>query len=78
MFLKDLGLNESRIFYIQALVFWISHINYLFESPIFFWIILPIVSLTYGYVVYRSKSLTPSTIAHILYNALAGFSRLIW
>ena len=78
MFLKDLGLNESRTFYIQALVFWISHINYLFQSPSFFWIILPIGSLIFGYLVYRSKSITPSTIAHILYNALAGFSRLTW
>lgn len=69
MFLKDLGLSESKAFYTQAFLFWIKHINYLF-SPLFFWVIVPILSLTLGYITFRSKSLAPSTIAHILYNAL--------
>lgn len=73
MFLIDLGLSESKTFYTQAFLFWITHINYVVSSPVFFWVILPILSLTFGYIAARSKSLTPSTIAHILYNALAEF-----
>ena len=74
MFLKDLGMSESKTFYTQALLFWISHINYLLESAIGFWITLPILSLTLGYIAFRSKSITPSAIAHILYNAVVGFT----
>lgn len=68
MFLKDLGLSDSKAFYIQAFLFSIKHINYLF-SPLTFWVIVPILSLTLGYIVLRSKSLTPSTFVHVLYNA---------
>lgn len=73
MFLKDLGVSETRTFFIQAFLFWIGHISYLLNSPLFFWVILPILSLMLGYLAIRSKSLTPSTIAHILYNTIAEF-----
>jgi membrane protease YdiL (CAAX protease family) len=73
MFLKDLGMSEVKVICAQALLFWIKHINYLFASPVTFWIVLPILGLLLGYIVFRSKSLTPSTIAHVLYNAFAGF-----
>ena len=74
MFLMDLGLSKSKAFYIQAFLFWASHINYLLANPFFFWVVLPILSLTYGYIAMRSKSLTPSTFAHILYNTLVFFT----
>jgi membrane protease YdiL (CAAX protease family) len=73
MFLIDLGVSKSKAFYIQAFLFWITHINYLLRFPFAFWIILPILSLTLGYIAMRSKSLTPSTFAHILYNTLVLF-----
>ena len=78
MFLRDLGMSESKTFYTQAVLFWISHINYLIESAVGFWITLPILSLILGYIAYRSKSITPSAIVHILYNALVGFTRLVF
>lgn len=68
IFLMDLGVSKSKAFYIQAFLFWISHINYLVQFPFYFWIILPIHSLIYGYIAMRSKSLTASTFAHLLYN----------
>ena len=73
MFLIDLGLTKSKAFYVQALLFWIKHMNHLLGAPVFFWIILPILSLTFGYIAFRTKSLTPSTLTHILYNTLAEF-----
>jgi len=78
MFLKDLNLSESKIFYTQAFLFWITHIHYLFQSPVFFWIIIPASGLIFGYLAFRTKSITPSAIAHILSNALIGFSELVW
>lgn len=71
MFLMDLGVSKSKAFYIQAFWFWIKHMD--FEFPFHFWIIFPILSLTFGYIVARSKSLTPSTFAHLLYNTLVLF-----
>ena len=70
MFLMDVGVSKPKAFYIQAFLFWITHINYLFLLPFYFWIILPIHSLIYGYIAMRSKSLTASTFAHLLYNTL--------
>jgi len=74
MFLMDLGVSKSKAFYIQAFLFWIKHMSYVLALPFFFWIILPIVSLTYGYIAMRSKSLTPSTLVHILDNTWVLFT----
>ncbi|MEP6896626.1 MAG: CPBP family intramembrane glutamic endopeptidase [Chloroflexota bacterium] len=68
MFLRDLGLNETKTIYVQAVLFWAKHVNYLISAPLMFWVILPILSLIYGYIAIRSKSLTSSSIVHILYN----------
>lgn len=68
MFLMDLGVSKSKAFYIQAFLFWFKHISSLLVSPFFFWIILPIGSLIFGYFAVRSKSLMPSTLAHLLVN----------
>lgn len=73
MVLKDLGTGDFAAFTVQALLFWMKHINYLFASPISFWLFIPILSLILGYVVYRSKSLTLSTFLHILYNFFAFY-----
>jgi len=64
MFLMDVGVSKSKAFYIQAFLFWIKHMD--FGFPFSFWIITPILSLAFGYIVMRSKSLTPSTFAHLL------------
>ena len=73
MLLMDVGVSRSKAFYIQA--FWYSgkHISFLLVSPFFYWIILPITGLTYGYIAMRSKSLTLTAFAHLLYNILVLF-----
>lgn len=72
MFLMDVGVSKSKAFFIQA--FWFSgkHVHFLL-SPFVYWIIFPILGLTFGYLAMRSKSLTPSTIAHLLYSTLVLF-----
>jgi len=76
MLLKDLNLSESKIFFTQVFVFWISHINYLLSDPLNFWVFIPIIGCTLGYIALRSKSITPSAIAHIFINVLYGFISL--
>jgi len=74
-YLRDLGLRENPAFFLQAFLFWISHHERLLrENTYFFWIATPLVALLLGFIVRRSKSLTPSTIAHFLFNLT---SRLI-
>ncbi len=68
-YLRHLGLKESTAFLLQAFLFWIAHSKYLFvEYPFSFWVTLPLASLLFGFMAWRSKSLTPGTIAHFLYN----------
>jgi membrane protease YdiL (CAAX protease family) len=76
MFLKDLGLSESKFLYIQAFLYWISHIDYFFQAPIWFWIFLPAMGLTLGYIVLRTKSIGLSAVAHVLINIVSVFSSL--
>lgn len=68
-YLRDFGLKEWTIFVLQALLFWIAHSKYAFvEIPYTFWVAAPLASVFFGLLVWRSHSLTPSTIAHFLYN----------
>ena len=73
MFLKDLGLSDSKAIFLQAFIFGAKHINYLFSSPFSFWLAIPLLGLILGIIVFRTKSLTVSTFVHLLYNIFAGF-----
>ncbi len=68
MFLKDLNWPELKIIISQAILFWLFHAFYIPSDPTFFWIIVPIISIFLGIVVWRTKSITASTIAHVLIN----------
>jgi len=72
MFLKNLGWTEPKIFFAQTFLFWLAHIRYLLSNPFNFWIFVPLASLLLGYIVLRFKSITPSTIAHMLLNLFYG------
>jgi len=70
MFLRALNITDTRILYIQTFLFWFSHLYY-FSIPFTFWFWLPLSSLWFGILVWRSKSITTSTTAHYLYNLVA-------
>lgn len=70
MYLEELGLSKSATIAIQAIIFWIYHIYYIFSQPFFFWVAVPLVGLLLGIVVWKYKSITPSAIAHLLFNLL--------
>lgn len=67
-FLTNLSLSASKILALQAFLFWFSHVNNMIADPVFFWLLVPLIGLILGLIVWRSKSLTVSFVAHILLN----------
>jgi membrane protease YdiL (CAAX protease family) len=67
MCLEELGWPSLAIVFAQALLFWVFHIYYMFSDPILFWLALPI-GIILGTLVLKYKSITPGSIAHILFN----------
>ena len=68
MDLEALGWHHLRIVIVQALLFWILHMKYVLSDPVLFWLQLPLSGVFYGFLVWRYKSISPSSIAHILFN----------
>jgi membrane protease YdiL (CAAX protease family) len=77
-YVRSLGLSDQAAFYIQAILFWVSHHETLLNNPYFFWITLPIDAVLLGLMIWRSKSLTPSTISHFLFNFTSGLMMKIF
>jgi len=73
MFLLNRGMNDRKIILLQAFLFWFAHYSIIFDGWYAFWISFPFVSIMLGILVYRTKSITVSTIAHLFYNFLVGF-----
>jgi membrane protease YdiL (CAAX protease family) len=73
MILRDRGYSETKILVVQAALFWLAHLNLISRSS--FWVILPLFSLWLGFLVLRSKSLTPSTWVHFIYNLSVNLFR---
>jgi membrane protease YdiL (CAAX protease family) len=70
-YLRQLGLNEPTIFITQAFLFWVAHSRFILveHATYSFWVATPLISLLLGLIAWRAKSLTPSTIAHFLFNS---------
>lgn len=68
MDLEALGWRPIRIVLVQSLLFWILHIKYVLSDPFLFWLQLPIFGVFYGILVWRYKSISPSSVTHILFN----------
>lgn len=65
MLLTNLKLSPRKVVIIQALFFWIAHYQLLFKGSYYtFWVTLPVVSLTYGVIVYKSKSISVTSLCH--------------
>ncbi|MBT3239356.1 MAG: CPBP family intramembrane metalloprotease [Chloroflexi bacterium] len=59
--------NPVKVLIIQSLLFWLIHIAVL-PNTISFFFTLPLLSLLFGYVAWKSNSLFPSIVIHSLYN----------
>lgn len=70
--LRDFGYTENKVIYIQAFLFWVFHF---YLEPIFFWIFLPLISILFGYLVSRTKSISYSMILHFTHNIFSFIFR---
>jgi len=68
MELEAFGWRHLRIVLVQALLFWILHIQYMLSDPFLFWLQIPILGVFLGILVWRYKSISLSSAAHILFN----------
>lgn len=68
MCMEELGLHDLMIIFVQALIFGLFHIYYMFSNPLLFWLLIPTASIVMGILVSRYKSITPSSILHTLFN----------
>jgi membrane protease YdiL (CAAX protease family) len=73
-YLRRLHWKESKIFVIQAILFWFIHPQNM-VYPLAFFISLPIGILAISFLTQRSRQLFPAMVFHILYNS---FVSLIW
>lgn len=67
--LKKIGVKDRWILVIQAVLFWIAHINYI-DRGYSFWIVVPMSALVLGLLVWKSRSITTSMITHSVLNAM--------
>jgi membrane protease YdiL (CAAX protease family) len=72
----DMNWSEPKIIAVQTILFWVAHTKYVFAEPLSFWVIVPIASVILGIIAWRCRSITPSTIAHILMNLLWSLIRV--
>jgi membrane protease YdiL (CAAX protease family) len=72
MLLKDLGWPPIRIIVFQALLFWLAHSYLMFSAPLWFWALVPVASVCLGILVWKTSSITPSTLLHSAINSLFG------
>jgi membrane protease YdiL (CAAX protease family) len=71
--LRNLGLKEILVYFISAFLFWMAHFRYLLQGNMYsFWFAIPLLAFLFGYMTWRSKSLTPGTIGHFLFNFLVA------
>lgn len=64
--------HPASIWQLQAVVFWLAHLRYL-EHPFTFWVALPIGGLVFGWLSWKSKSISASLLAHAAYNTVGAF-----
>lgn len=69
-YLLDRGWSDRPIFLVQAILFWSAHFYRAIDQPYEWWVLIPVASLLFGWVAWRSRSITGSMIAHAIGNAL--------
>jgi hypothetical protein len=78
-YLRSLGASEPVAFSAQAFLFWIAHHRFLLTNhPYSFWVSVPCIAILLGLLAWRSKSLTPSTIGHFLFNFISQLLLIIY
>lgn len=66
------GWRPVRIWLLQAALFWLGHLR-LVDSPVTFWLALPLGGLMLGWFSWHSRSVSAGLLAHAAYNTLGAF-----
>lgn len=68
-YLRGRDVSDTRIWLLQAGLFLLAHVRLVGRSTTF-WITVPAASLLFGLLAWKSRSVTPSLVAHAVYNSL--------
>lgn len=68
--LRRTGLKDGWILLLQGVLFWLSHLYYVDQAPLSFWLIVPLAGLVFGLLAWRSRSIASSMIAHGFANGV--------
>jgi hypothetical protein len=69
-YLAKQSFGERTAYLVQALLFWLSHLDRALTSPTGFWFVLPVSTVIFTLLAWRSRSLVASINAHTVSNAL--------
>jgi membrane protease YdiL (CAAX protease family) len=69
-YLRRLELGDTKILWIQGILFWLLHIYKIFNTPETFFIGVPILTIISTFLVLRSKQVFPALISHALINII--------
>lgn len=69
-FLRKSGWRDIWIWLFQAGLFVFAHLYYIDSAPISFWFIIPLYALVFGWLAWRSRSISTSIVAHGVSNGL--------
>ncbi len=68
-YLRKIHWQEKSILLLQALLFWLIHIN-LLNHPYSFWMTIPVSTMVLSILVYYSHSVITSIVSHTILNAM--------
>jgi len=68
--LRKIGWRDVWIWLFQAGLFSLAYLYYINTSPLSFWFVIPFGALVMGWLVWRSRSIATSMIAHGVWNGL--------
>jgi membrane protease YdiL (CAAX protease family) len=71
-YLGRLGWGEKKIFWSQAVFFWLLHL-WQIGTPLTFFITIPIGTILFSVLASRSKQILPSIIVHTFFNVVGPF-----
>ena len=66
-YLRKLGWAENRAFWVQGILFWVSHFGRL-RTPLTFLLSIPLATFIYSKLTLRSKQVFPSVVSHLIVN----------
>jgi membrane protease YdiL (CAAX protease family) len=67
-YLKKETTNEKQALFIQFMLFWAFHFEYIWSTPFSFWVSVPISAFVFSLIYWYSRSLPSSIAVHLFTN----------